>query len=238
MRLARFARRMLHRPDESLKAARRPHASRLTPHATIADSRHRSGLAVTGFGVLDKTGQKLTYVTSGCIRTRRTANCRRASRPSSRAGQVIARDQAAAGRGREGVRQRQSAIHLAARPGARRGDLRRGHHDCRSRNTPRCRSSRPWWATATRARSRCRRWCGGCSGLPGDPSADAADALACAICHAHGGQGLGQLATARLSHEAREAGVIGRITGQLIEKRPAAGPRRRARASATKSTCR
>ena len=31
--------------------------------------------------------------------------------------------------------------------------------------------------------------------LPGDPSADAADALACAICHAHGGMGLGQLAT-------------------------------------------
>lgn len=32
--------------------------------------------------------------------------------------------------------------------------------------------------------------------LPGDPSPDAADALACAICHAHGGQGLGALATA------------------------------------------
>ena len=32
--------------------------------------------------------------------------------------------------------------------------------------------------------------------LPADPSADAADALACAICHAHGGQGLGRLATA------------------------------------------
>ena len=32
--------------------------------------------------------------------------------------------------------------------------------------------------------------------LPGDPSPDAADALACAICHAHGGQGLGRLATA------------------------------------------
>ena len=28
------------------------------------------------------------------------------------------------------------------------------------------------------------------------PAADAADALACAICHAHGGQGLGALATA------------------------------------------
>ena len=31
--------------------------------------------------------------------------------------------------------------------------------------------------------------------LPGDPSPDAADALACAICHAHGGQGLGAMPT-------------------------------------------
>jgi len=31
--------------------------------------------------------------------------------------------------------------------------------------------------------------------LPADPSPDAADALACAICHAHGGQGLGALST-------------------------------------------
>ncbi len=33
-------------------------------------------------------------------------------------------------------------------------------------------------------------------GLAGNPGADAADALACAICHAHGGQGLGAIATA------------------------------------------
>lgn len=32
--------------------------------------------------------------------------------------------------------------------------------------------------------------------LPAAPSEDPADALACAICHAHGGQGLGKLATA------------------------------------------
>ena len=32
--------------------------------------------------------------------------------------------------------------------------------------------------------------------LGGAPSRDAADALACAICHAHGGQGLGALPTA------------------------------------------
>jgi len=31
--------------------------------------------------------------------------------------------------------------------------------------------------------------------LPGHPSTDAADALACAICHAHGGMGMGALPT-------------------------------------------
>lgn len=33
--------------------------------------------------------------------------------------------------------------------------------------------------------------------LPGVPKPDSADALACAICHAHGGQGLGNLATTK-----------------------------------------
>ena len=47
----------------------------------------------------------------------------------------------------------------------------------------------------TRTKNRYSRWCAG-AGPPGDPSPDAADALACAICHAHGGQGLGKLATA------------------------------------------
>lgn len=32
-------------------------------------------------------------------------------------------------------------------------------------------------------------------GLPSSPGADAADALACAICHAHGGLGLGGIST-------------------------------------------
>lgn len=35
--------------------------------------------------------------------------------------------------------------------------------------------------------------------LSGSPAADAADALACAICHAHGGLGLGRIATAGYS---------------------------------------
>lgn len=35
--------------------------------------------------------------------------------------------------------------------------------------------------------------------LEGSPSADAADALACAICHAHGGLGLGKISTSGYS---------------------------------------
>ena len=43
--------------------------------------------------------------------------------------------------------------------------------------------------------------------LPGTPSPDAADALACAICHAHGGSGLAQLATA--GYRVRNGRLIG-----------------------------
>jgi crossover junction endodeoxyribonuclease RuvC len=44
--------------------------------------------------------------------------------------------------------------------------------------------------------------------LAGAPSADAADALACAICHAHGGQGLGAIATA--GYRVRRGRIVGR----------------------------
>ena len=43
--------------------------------------------------------------------------------------------------------------------------------------------------------------------LAGTPSPDAADALACAICHAHGGLGLGQLSTA--GYRVRNGRLIG-----------------------------
>ncbi len=46
--------------------------------------------------------------------------------------------------------------------------------------------------------------------LPVAPSADAADALACAICHAHGGQGLGRLPTA--GFRVRSGRLLGRAS--------------------------
>jgi len=48
--------------------------------------------------------------------------------------------------------------------------------------------------------------------LPGDPSPDAADALACAICHAHGGQGLGAIATA--GYRVRRGRLVGRAVAR------------------------
>jgi crossover junction endodeoxyribonuclease RuvC len=48
--------------------------------------------------------------------------------------------------------------------------------------------------------------------LAGAPSADAADALACAICHAHGGQGLGAIATA--GYRVRRGRLVGRAVAR------------------------
>ena len=71
-----------------------------------------------------------------------------------------------------------------------------------------------------RKKNRFRKWSSGLLQLDGSPSADAADALACAICHAHGGLGLGRHFYGGLPHETRTIGMIGRITGLLLEKIP------------------
>ncbi len=53
--------------------------------------------------------------------------------------------------------------------------------------------------------------------LAGAPGADAADALACAICHAHGGQGLGGIATA--GYRVRRGRLVGVPTGSPAVRR-------------------
>lgn len=60
-------------------------------------------------------------------------------------------------------------------------------------------------------------------GLPGYPSADAADALACAICHAHGGQGMGSLVTA--GFRVRGGRLIGTAAGRTSPGRSGARAR-------------
>lgn len=157
------------------------------------------GLRVTGFGVIDKVGQRLVYVTSGCVKTPEDGSLPlrlktildglreviATHRPQQIAVEIVfvnVNPQSTLLLGQA----RGAAICAAvdaALPVAEYTALQvkqsvvgNGH------------------ATKEQVQHMVRRLLA----LPGDPSPDAADALACAICHAHGGQGLGALPTAGL----------------------------------------
>jgi len=154
------------------------------------------GLRVTGFGVIEKEGSRLSYVTSGCVRSGEGALAERlrvileglaqviaANRPGEVAIEKVfvnVNPQSTLALGQA----RGTAICAAVLAGlpvaeytalqVKQSVVGKGH------------------ARKQQVQQMVRRLLA----LPGDPSPDAADALACAICHAHGGQGLGRLATA------------------------------------------
>ncbi len=175
-------------------------ASRLTPHAS-RDSRVRilgidPGLVTTGFGIIDKNGNRLSYVASGRIRAPGGDLPRRLKAILDGLGEVIAErkpGQVALEKVFVNVnpqttlllgQARGTAICAAVLAGlpvaeytalqVKQAVVGNGH------------------AQKQQVQEMVRRLLG----LGADPSPDAADALACAICHAHGGQGLGRLATA------------------------------------------
>jgi len=153
-------------------------------------------LRITGFGVLEQSGRKLTYVTSGCIRTPNGELTRRLKAILDGLNEVIAAHHP----GEVALEKvfvnvnpqttlllgqaRGTAICAAVMHGlpvaeytalqVKQAVVGNGHAEKRQ------------------VQEMVRRLLR----LAGDPSPDAADALACAICHAHGGQGLGRLATA------------------------------------------
>ena len=156
------------------------------------------GLRVTGFGIIEQSGGKLRYVTSGCVRSGAGDLAARLKAILEGLGEVIA-----AHRPREvAIEQvflnvnpkstlalgqaRGSAICAAVIAGlpvaeytalqVKQAVVGKGH------------------AQKEQVQHMVRRLLA----LPGDPSPDAADALACAICHAHGGQ-LGGFSTKGLS---------------------------------------
>ncbi len=154
------------------------------------------GLRVTGYGLLDRAGQELVYVSSGVIRTPDTALPERLKAILECLNEVIAEhrpDQVAVEKVFVNVNPASTLLLGQARGAAicaavscrlpvseytalqvKQAVVGKGH------------------ARKEQVQQMVRRLLA----LPGDPSPDAADALACAICHAHGGQGLGGLATA------------------------------------------
>lgn len=152
------------------------------------------GLRVTGFGVIERAGNRLAYVSSGCVR--------------SGAGELAARLKAIL----EGLNE-VIALH---RPGEvaiekvfvnvnAQSTLALGQ----ARGTAICAAVLAGLPVAEytalqvkqsvvgkghAAKDQVQHMVRRLLALPGDPSPDAADALACAICHAHGGA-LGGLST-------------------------------------------
>ena len=153
------------------------------------------GLRITGFGVLEKQGQQLGYVASGCIKTpegelaerlrvileslREVIETQRPEHVAVEKVFVNVNPQSTLLLGQA----RGAAICAAVLAGlpvaeytalqVKQAVVGNGH------------------ANKEQVQDMVQRLLK----LSGAPGADAADALACAICHAHGGMGLGALAT-------------------------------------------
>ncbi len=153
-------------------------------------------MRITGFGVIDKTGRSLTYISSGCIKTPEGDLPLRLKAILENLNEVIAEyhpDQVAVEQVFVNINPKSTLMLGQARGTAicaavlnnltvaeytalqvKQAVVGNGH------------------AKKEQVQEMVRRLLK----LDGSPSEDAADALACAICHAHGGQGLGGISTA------------------------------------------
>lgn len=154
------------------------------------------GLRVTGFGLIEKHGQRIAYLTSGCIRTTDASLPARIKTILDGLTEIIVEgrpDQIAVEKVFVNVNPQSTLLLGQARGAAicaavlqalpiaeytalqvKQAVVGNGH------------------ANKEQVQEMVRRLLK----LAGNPSPDAADALACAICHAHGGLGLGSLDTA------------------------------------------
>ena len=154
------------------------------------------GLRVTGFGVLDKSGQQLNYVASGSIKIPDGELPQRLKIILNSLQEVIALhqpQQVAVEKVFVNVNP-QSTLMLGQARGAAicaavLADLAVAEYTALQVKQAVVGNGHAKKEQVQEMVKRLLR-------LSGNPSPDAADALACAICHAHGGQGLGALATA------------------------------------------
>ena len=154
------------------------------------------GLRITGFGLIEKTGNKLLYISSGCIKTDAKDSL------PQRLGTIYAglRELVALHRPNQAAVEivfvnvnPQSTLLLGQARGAAITALVADKIEVAEYTALQVKQAvvGNGHADKVQVQHMVRRLLA----LPGDPSADAADALACAIAHAHGGQGLGALST-------------------------------------------
>ena len=154
------------------------------------------GLRVTGYGVIEKDGQRLTYVASGVIRTKEGELPSRIATIFAGIGEVLAAfspDAAAIEKVFVNVNP-QSTLLLGQARGAAIAALTHAGQSVYEYTALQVKQAVVGNGHADK--EQVVHMVTRLLNLPGEPSADAADALACAICHAHGGMGLGALVTA------------------------------------------
>ena len=151
---------------------------------------------MTGFGVIEKTGQHLQYVTSGCIRTPDGELPQRLKSILDGLTEVIATYQPAQ------VAVEKVFVNVNPQTTLLLGQAR-GAAICAAvlQDLPvseytALQVKQAVVGNGHAQKEQVQEMVKRLLKLDGTPQPDAADALACAICHAHGGQGLGQLATA------------------------------------------
>lgn len=154
------------------------------------------GLRSTGFGIVDKAGNTLAYVASGCIKTDAEGSLpQRIKTILDGLGEIIAtyRPQQAAIELVFVNVNPQSTLLLGQARGAAISALVTDNLPVAEYTALQVKQAVVGHGKA--AKEQVQKMVMRLLKLPGVPSADAADALACAIAHAHGGQGMGALAT-------------------------------------------
>ena len=151
------------------------------------------GLRVTGFGVLIQQGNRLTYVTSGCIRASGDSLPTRLGVIARDIAHVIAEEcptEVAVEKVFVNVNPNSTLLLGQARGAAIAAAVLAGLpvHEYTAGQVKQAVVGKGR-ALKPQVQEMVRRLLH----LPGVPSPDAADALACAICHAHGSTGVGEL---------------------------------------------
>ena len=154
------------------------------------------GLRSTGFGVIERTGSKLAYVASGCIKTDAEGSLpQRIKTIIDGIAEIVGtyRPQQAAVEIVFVNVNPQSTLLLGQARGAAIAALVATDLPVAEYTALQVKQAVVGHGKA--AKEQVQAMVTRLLDLPGTPSADAADALACAIAHAHGGQGIGALAT-------------------------------------------